>query len=85
LTRRLPFACLVLASVAPLVHADPATPDAGQLLNQQQRAGSLPLMPPKESAPAVTAPSDAASTNGALSQELRARIQQVRFSGAATT
>lgn len=83
LSRRLPLACLLLVFVAPLSQANPSVPDAGQLLNQQQRAGSLPMQPPKDSAPAVTAPADAAATNGTPSQELRARILQVRFSGAA--
>lgn len=83
LKRRLPLACLWLASVSPLSQANPSVPDAGQLLNQQQRAGSLPMLPPKDSAPAVTTTTDAVPTNGASSQELRARLLQVRFVGAA--
>ena len=83
LARHLAALGCLLATLPHTVLANPAVPNAGQLLNQQQRAGSTPLAPTTESAPAVddqrngSAPAEPATPSA-----LRAMIREVRFVGA---
>lgn len=83
LARHLATLGCLLVTLPHMAQADPAVPNAGQLLNQQQRAGSTPLAPATESAPAVDDQRHGdAQTGATAASTLRAMIREVRFVGA---
>lgn len=80
LTRQLATVGLLLAATGGAC-ANPTVPDAGQLLNQQQRANTPLVAPRPEPGPALSS-ADEARTSEPAAPGLQARVQQIRFTGA---